>query len=87
MVNFAPEKREGAQIDARGEARAILGKRNMRQSITVLIAGSIALGIALPAQATGTRTTERFANAVPAEQITRSRTDATEAAEALIRPV
>ena len=77
---FRARTREGAQIDARGEARAILGKRNMRQSITVLIAGSIVLGIALPAQATGTRTIERFANAVPAEQITRSRTDATEAA-------
>jgi uncharacterized protein (TIGR02594 family) len=52
----------------------------MQRSITVLIAGSIVLGVAASAQATGTRTNERFGNAVPLEQITRSRTDAAEAA-------
>jgi uncharacterized protein (TIGR02594 family) len=54
--------------------------RNMRRSIAVLITCAFAAGIAAPAHATAKMHSERFANVEPQETITRSRTDAIEAA-------
>ena len=52
----------------------------MKRSIVVLITVSVALGAALPAQATGARPNERFANTRPLEPLARSRSDVAEAA-------
>jgi uncharacterized protein (TIGR02594 family) len=52
----------------------------MKRSIAVLITWVIAAGIAMPANATGAKPNERFANTEPLEVMTRSRTDAAEAA-------
>jgi len=52
----------------------------MKRSIAVLITCVIATGIAMPAQATGDKHSERFANTEPLEPMARSRTDAAEAA-------
>jgi uncharacterized protein (TIGR02594 family) len=52
----------------------------MKRSIVVLITVSVALGAAFPAQATGARPNERFANTRPLEPLARSRSDVAEAA-------
>lgn len=52
----------------------------MKRPIAVLITCALAAGVALPAHATGAKGNERFANTEPLETITRSRTDAAEAA-------
>ena len=54
--------------------------RNMTRSLAVLITCTFALGMAAPAHATAAKPGERFANTEPLEPITRSRTDAIEAA-------
>ncbi|HEY5279469.1 MAG TPA: TIGR02594 family protein [Pseudolabrys sp.] len=52
----------------------------MKRSIAILIACACAVGTALPAQATGAKPGERFANTEPVEPMARSRSDAAEAA-------
>jgi uncharacterized protein (TIGR02594 family) len=52
----------------------------MKRSIAILIACACAVGAALPAQATGAKPGERFANTEPVEPMARSRSDAAEAA-------
>ena len=52
----------------------------MKRSIAVLIACACTIATALPAQATGSKPGERFANTEPLEPMTRSRSDAAEAA-------
>jgi len=54
--------------------------QNMTRSLAVLITCTFALGMAAPAHATAAKPGERFANTEPLEPITRSRTDAIEAA-------
>jgi uncharacterized protein (TIGR02594 family) len=54
--------------------------RKMQRSIALLITCAFAAGAAAPAHATAKRHIERFANVEPQETITRSRTDAIEAA-------
>jgi uncharacterized protein (TIGR02594 family) len=53
---------------------------NMKRSIAALITCVLAIGLAAPAHATGDKGSERFANTEPLEPISRSRTDAAEAA-------
>jgi uncharacterized protein (TIGR02594 family) len=52
----------------------------MKRSIAALITCVLALGIAIPAQATADKRSERFANTEPLETISRSRSDAADAA-------
>ena len=52
----------------------------MKRSIAVLITCVFALGIVGPAHAAGDKRSERFANTEPLETISRSRSDAVEAA-------
>jgi uncharacterized protein (TIGR02594 family) len=52
----------------------------MKRSIALLITCVFAVGAAAPAHATGDKRNERFANTEPLEPMTRSRTDAVEAA-------
>jgi uncharacterized protein (TIGR02594 family) len=73
-------RRSYAQNNGMGDPPHRAGENEMHRSIALLFAGSILLGLAMPAQATGTRANERFANTVPLEQIARSRTDVAEAA-------
>ena len=54
--------------------------RKMQRSIAFVITSAFAAGAAAPALATSIRHTERFANIEPQETITRSRSDAIEAA-------
>jgi uncharacterized protein (TIGR02594 family) len=54
--------------------------RKMQRSIALLITCAFAAGVAAPAHAAAKRHSERFANVEPQETITRSRTDAIEAA-------
>jgi uncharacterized protein (TIGR02594 family) len=54
--------------------------QNMTRSLAVLITCTFVLGMAAPAHATAAKLGERFANTEPLEPITRSRTDAIEAA-------
>jgi uncharacterized protein (TIGR02594 family) len=54
--------------------------RKMQRAIAVLISCAFAAGVAAPAHATAKVHNERFANVEPQETITRSRTDAIEAA-------
>jgi uncharacterized protein (TIGR02594 family) len=53
---------------------------NMKRSIATLMICVFAGGLAAPALAAGTKPSERFANTEPLETITRSRSDAAEAA-------
>ena len=52
----------------------------MKRSIAALLICVFAAGIAAPAQATGDKRSERFANTEPLETMARSRTDAADAA-------
>jgi uncharacterized protein (TIGR02594 family) len=52
----------------------------MKRSMAVLLACVFAAGVAVPAQATTDKLSERFADTVPIEPMARSRTDAAEAA-------
>jgi uncharacterized protein (TIGR02594 family) len=52
----------------------------MKRSIAALIICVIASGVAAPAQATGDKRSDRFANTEPLETISRSRSDAADAA-------
>ena len=52
----------------------------MNRSIAALITCVVALGVAGPSYATGDKRSERFANTEPLETISRSRSDAAEAA-------
>jgi uncharacterized protein (TIGR02594 family) len=52
----------------------------MKASIAALLAGVFVAGIAAPAQATGAKGSDRFANTEPLETMARSRTDAADAA-------
>jgi uncharacterized protein (TIGR02594 family) len=52
----------------------------MKPPFAALISCVVLAGLALPAQAAGNKATERFANTEPLETISRSRTDAAEAA-------
>lgn len=52
----------------------------MKRSMAVLLACVVAAGIAVPAQATPDKHSERFADTVPLEPMARSRTDAADAA-------
>ena len=52
----------------------------MKRSIAALITFVFVAGIAAPAQATGVKGSDRFANTEPLEPMARSRTDAAEAA-------
>lgn len=52
----------------------------MKRLIATLIISVFAAGVAAPAQATGDKRNERFANTEPLETLSRSRSDATEAA-------
>jgi|EP01043_Picozoa_sp_COSAG02_P036735 uncharacterized protein (TIGR02594 family) len=52
----------------------------MKRSIALLVTGAFIAGTILPAQATSVRGNDRFANTEPLETVTRSRTDAAEAA-------
>ena len=54
--------------------------QNMQRSIAVAITCALTLGVALPAPAAPAKHAERFANTEPLEPITRSRSDAIEAA-------
>jgi uncharacterized protein (TIGR02594 family) len=53
---------------------------NMKRSISTLVICVFALGIAAPAHATAEKRNDRFANTEPLETMSRSRTDAAEAA-------
>jgi len=52
----------------------------MTRSIATLLACACAIGITVPAHATGSRHNDRFVNVAPLETVARSRTDAAEAA-------
>ena len=52
----------------------------MKRRIAILTAFAFTLGAALPAQATGAKPNDRFANTEPVEPLARSRSDAAEAA-------
>jgi uncharacterized protein (TIGR02594 family) len=52
----------------------------MKRSISILIACVVAIGVAIPAQATGDKHSERFANTEPLEPMARSRSDAADIA-------
>src|SRR5712691_7225826 len=52
----------------------------MKRSISILIACVVAAGVAIPAQATGDKRGERFANTEPLEPMARSRSDAADIA-------
>ena len=52
----------------------------MKRPVATLIAFAFTLGAALPAQATGAKPNDRFANTEPVEPLARSRSDAAEAA-------
>lgn len=52
----------------------------MKRPIVVLLAAAVALGVAVPAHASGTRPNERFANTEMIEPMARSRSDVAEAA-------
>ena len=52
----------------------------MKRSISALIICVFATGVVTPAFATGDKPSERFANTEPLETMSRSRTDAAEAA-------
>ncbi len=52
----------------------------MKRSISTLVICVFALGVAAPAHATGEKRNERFANTEPLEIMSRSRTDAADAA-------
>ncbi len=52
----------------------------MKRSIALLVTCVFVTGIAVPAQANGTKTNARFTNTEPLETVTRSRSDAAEAA-------
>jgi uncharacterized protein (TIGR02594 family) len=52
----------------------------MKRPIAIMIACAFTLGAALPAQATGAKPNDRFANTEPLEPMARSRSDAAEAA-------
>jgi uncharacterized protein (TIGR02594 family) len=52
----------------------------MKRSISILIACVVAAGVAIPAQATGDKHSERFANTEPLEPMARSRSDAADIA-------
>ena len=52
----------------------------MKRSIAALITCVLAAGIAMPAQASGVKGADRFANTEPLETMARSRTDAADAA-------
>lgn len=52
----------------------------MKRSISTLVICVFALGVATPAQATGEKRNERFANTEPLETMARSRTDAADLA-------
>jgi len=54
--------------------------RNKKRSIAILITCAFAIGMAAPARATAAKPAERFANTEPLEPVTRSRSDAIEAA-------
>lgn len=63
-----------------GEASRQREDKSMKRQIAVLIACAFTLGAALPAQATGAKPNDRFANTEPLEPMARSRSDAAEAA-------
>ncbi|AXK83703.1 TIGR02594 family protein [Pseudolabrys taiwanensis] len=56
------------------------GSEDMKRPIAVLITSVFIAGAIVPAHATGNRQNDRFANTEPVETITRSRSDAAEAA-------
>ena len=53
---------------------------NMKRSIALLVTSVFIAGAVVPAQATGVKPNDRFANIEPLETINRSRTDAADAA-------
>src|SRR5664280_202591 len=61
-------------------ARRSGGTENMKRLIATLIISVFAAGVAAPAQATADKRNERFANTEPLETLSRSRSDAAEAA-------
>lgn len=57
-----------------------LGIENMKRSIAILIAFVVAASAAAPSYAAPIKRNDRFANTMPLETVTRSRTDAADAA-------
>jgi uncharacterized protein (TIGR02594 family) len=54
--------------------------RDLKRSVAIAVTCAVAFGIGAPVQATGVKHGDRFANTEPLEPLTRSRSDAIEAA-------